>query len=254
MKDLLGDRIKNEFEDKTRFYLPKKNYCILRIDGRAFHTYVKKVQCEKPFDSFLMDNMIETTKFICSEVQGAIFGYTQSDEISILFSDLQNENSQLWFKGNIEKICSIAGSLATGKFLQMRFKKNIDEPLVQFDARTFSISDNPENVFDYFLWRQKDAERNSISSVARFLYSHKNLEKKSSRDKLKMIIDKNQDWDSYSQNEKYGCFIERQKILKPVVLNEKTDLNFIERNVWTSIDCPIFQENKQLMIDKISQK
>lgn len=215
-KDDLGDRMKGH-ERIFRHFLPKRQYYVLRIDGKSFHTYTKGL--DRPFDDGLMSDMQETMKFLCEEVQGAQFGYTQSDEITIVFTDLQNEQSDIWFGGNIQKIVSVAASLATSKFNQLRFvrsaKSNLDGnslldsevedfKLAQFDARVFSISQRHE-VLNNLYWRQKDASKNSIQMLARSLFSHKSLHGlNGSQLQDKMMLEEGVNWNDIQTTKKRG--------------------------------------------------
>lgn len=156
MKDSLGNRIKSDFEDRTRFSLVRRSYQVLRLDGKAFHTYTKN--CARPFDEQLMADMDEVAKKLCSQIQGAKFAYTQSDEITIVFTDLDTPETDLWFDGNIQKISSVAASMATAYFNALRK----DYPAMAFfDCRVFSVPVLPE-VLNTLLWRQMDATKNSV--------------------------------------------------------------------------------------------
>lgn len=204
--DSLGDRMKSQYEDRTRYFLPRRTYTIVRVDGKAFHTYTRG--CKKPFDEELMTSMDQATKFLCEEIQGAQYGYVQSDEISILMTDFNKITTSAWFDGNIQKITSVAASLATGKFnawIGNRFKADGSAQFetAYFDARVFTIPD-PIEVANYFIWRQKDAVRNSISMVARSFYSHKELDKKSTSDMQEMIHKKGVNWNNYPIGSKRG--------------------------------------------------
>jgi hypothetical protein len=156
----LGDRIKQDFEDRTRYLLPRRSYFILRVDGRAFSSYTQK--CAKPFDRQFMQDMDETAKYLCAEIQGAKMAFVQSDEISIVFTDFDTPETHLMFNGNIQKIVSVTASLAAAKFNQLR----PDGGLAGFDARVFSVPLRVE-VFNTLLWRQIDAMKNSIQMTAR---------------------------------------------------------------------------------------
>lgn len=198
----LEKRMKEQYETRMKYMLPRRTYTIVRIDGKAFHTFVKKENCKKPFDDKLMLSMGEAGKYICEESMGAQFGYVQSDECSILFTDFANENTDAWFNGNIQKICSVSASLFTAKFNEI-FKP---KTLAVFDARVFIIPD-PVEVSNYFIWRQKDAERNSIISVAQSYYSHKKLQNKSCKDMQDLIHEKGDNWNNYKNSQKRGIFI-----------------------------------------------
>jgi tRNA(His) 5'-end guanylyltransferase len=126
---------------------------------------------------------------------GAKFAYVQSDEISILLTDFEDIGTQAWFENNVQKMVSVAASMATAKFNQLRMMRatstylidnkgdshkslNLEDiqnfKLAEFDARVYQIPQKVE-VENYLIWRQQDATRNSISSVAQSLYSHKEL-------------------------------------------------------------------------------
>lgn len=183
MKDALGDRIKSQYEDRTRYYLPRRTYTVFRIDGKAFHSYTR--QLARPFDDKLQQAMDYTAEALLKEISGSKFSYTQSDEISILVTDFDRDETQAWFDGNIQKMVSVAASRATQAFNQKRLEQGY-EPTALFDARAFSIAD-PIEVENYFVWRQKDAMKNSIQMVARTSFSQKELNGVSSQGMLEMI-------------------------------------------------------------------
>ena len=120
-KDDLGTRMKEFYENRYRIFLPRRTNVLIRIDGKAFHTYTRGLN--KPYDDGLMEDMNETTKYLCENIQGAKMGYVQSDEISILITDYDDISTSAWFDNNIQKMCSIAASLATAKFNQLRMAR-----------------------------------------------------------------------------------------------------------------------------------
>jgi tRNA(His) 5'-end guanylyltransferase len=207
MKDDLGTRIKEQYENRTRYCLPRRTYTIIRLDGKTFHTFTRG--CQKPFDQDLINVMNLTAEALCKEIQGAQFAYVQSDEISILLTDFENINTDAWFDGNIQKIVSVTASLATGYFNAYceKIESLKDKNIAFFDARVFTIPDHIE-VENYFIWRQKDAVRNSIAMVAQSLYSHKELEGKSQSEQQDMIHAKGQNWNDTPDGFKRGRFIE----------------------------------------------
>ncbi len=201
MQDNLGDRMKHQYENRTRFELVRRSWHVLRVDGKAFHSYTKKIGTEKPFDFALIDRMNQTTKFLCENVQGAQLAYVQSDEISILFTDFAKIETDLWFDGNIQKIASITSSLATGFFNSYNNPK--PEALAFFDARVFTIPDQTE-VLNYFIWRYQDWVRNSLSMLARAHYSHKELHGKSNPEMHEMLYEKGVNWANQPDEIKNG--------------------------------------------------
>lgn len=231
-KDPLGERMKGQYEVRSRQLLPRRTYTIIRLDGKAFHTYTRGLN--KPFDKDLIDDMDSAVVKILPEIQGARFAYVQSDEISILLTDFAEENTAAWFDGNIQKITSVSASLMTAEFNFLRIKRQINfaeesqkkleylvgvdnaftqrypRQLAYFDSRVFTIPDRVE-VMNYFIWRNNDAARNSISMVAQSLYSHKELHGKSSADKQEMIFTKGINWNNYDKSLKNGRLIVREE-------------------------------------------
>lgn len=190
VNDALGDRMKG-YENVNRNYLTRRVPVIIRIDGKAFHTFTRGFK--KPFDEILVKSMQDTMKYLCENIQGCVLGYTQSDEITLVLIDYKRLDSCAWFDYNIQKIASIAASMATMAFNKF-FKVAIDEYFTSnklvtvltkadldynneltryysvldkainkgamFDARCFNIP--KDEVCNCVLWRQNDATRNSI--------------------------------------------------------------------------------------------
>jgi tRNA(His) 5'-end guanylyltransferase len=224
MKDPLGDRMKDFYEDRTRYKLARRTNTIIRIDGKAFHTFTKGL--DRPFDRGLIEDMDKTAEFLCQNIQGAKFAYVQSDEISILITDYDDIDTHAWFDGNLQKMASIAASLATAKFNQLRMARTCSDSdgdlaekmlanleieqfkLAMFDARVFQIP-YQEEVINYFIARQQDATRNSISSAAQSLYSAKELNGKKTSDMQEMIFQKGINWNDFTPREKRGSIIRR---------------------------------------------
>ncbi len=293
MKDQLGDRIKGFYEDRTRFLLPRRNYTIIRVDGKAFHTYTKGL--EVPFDQGLIEDMDETAAYLCKNIQGAKFAYVQSDEISILLTDFDTQQTDMWFDGNVQKMASVSASLATARFNQLRMIRfangNIDPmaslasslrdqtmspneiekfKMACFDARVFQIP-SPMEVENYFIWRQQDATRNSISSAARAFYSHKELNGKTSDEKQEMIFQKGINWNDYPTRCKRGGVIAKEnshwaipvdpnnsnkptgKAFKCESESQAATLEFNEdhkifvRSEWTPQEIPIFTQDRDFL-------
>ncbi len=217
MKDALGDRIKSQYENRTRYFLPRRTYTIIRLDGKAFHTYTKG--CERPFDTALIHAMNETANFLCQEIQGAKMAFVQSDEISILLTDFEKPTTSAWYDGNIQKITSISAALASAYFNKIRNEQGI-EKLAFFDSRVFTIPDRTE-VENYFIWRQNDCVRNSISMLAQSLYTHKELLGKSSNDLQELIFQKGQNWNDYPIRLKRGGLSLRVPYQKEMVTRHR---------------------------------
>jgi tRNA(His) 5'-end guanylyltransferase len=228
-KDSLGDRMKEFYEDRTRYLLPRRTYTVIRIDGKAFHTYTKGL--ERPFDTKLITDMDKTACYICKNIQGTKLAFVQSDEISIILTDFDKLNTSAWFNGNIQKMASISASLATAKFNELRPNK-----IALFDSRVFTLP-NREEVFNYLIWRQQDTVRNSISSVAQYLYSNKELHGKNSNEMQEMCFQKGINWNDYEPKLKRGRAIVKNYYEASGALRSK----------WESIDPPIFTENRHFL-------
>ena len=270
VKDDLGTRMKEQYEKKPRTYLERKVPVAIRIDGKAFHTFTKGFN--RPFDDILISSMQETTKYLCEHVQGCVLGYTQSDEITLILIDYQNENSDAWFEYQVQKICSISASMATAYFNKIFSEKVYDyeheyyeawnhstqeekymnalhkavDNLAMFDARCFNIP--VEEVTNLIYWRQLDARRNSIQMVGQTYFSAKQLHGKTCddiRDMLKSecsIV-----WEEFENYKKWGSCCIKHKINKTTADNQN-----IVRNVWT-IDkrIPIFVKEDRHYIDDL---
>ena len=180
MEQTLGERMK-EYEYVTRNKLTNRIPIIIRLDGKAFHSFTRGF--DKPVDDIMAKTMKETTKELCSKIQGVVMGYTQSDEISLVLMNTSNKSSELWFNNNLSKIISVSASICTLEFNRIfeREVKNIDyaDPYFSklytavFDSRAFTIPEG--DIVNYFIWRQRDCQKNAISSTARTLFSHKSL-------------------------------------------------------------------------------
>lgn len=271
MKDALGDRMKSFYEGRTKTLLPRRTYTIIRIDGKAFHTYTKGLN--RPFDDGFVEDMDLTAAYLCKNIQGAKFAFVQSDEISILLTDFDKLQTDAWFDGNVQKMVSVSASMATAKFNQLRFRRSLlenqvnfydklkvdfeianqkdgifnkstalqsnqkcfnDCKLAEFDSRAFTIPSATE-VENYFIWRQQDTVRNSISSVAQSLYSHKELNGVKTDQMQEMCFQKGVNWNDIDPKLKRGRLIVR-------MVEEGS-----ERSRWVSTGSPTFTQERECL-------
>ena len=226
VNDNLGMRMKNNYESVPKTRLMRRTPVAIRIDGKAFHTFTKGF--EKPFDMILIESMQQTMKYLCENIQGCVFGYCQSDEITLILVDYQTLTTDAWFDYEVQKICSISASMATmafNKFFETNVKNyirnimpNILTPLAEtymkatekgamFDARCFNIP--KEEVANLIYWRQLDATRNSIQMVGQANFSHRELQCKSCNEIQNMLLsEKEINWNNYPIPCKRGtaCF------------------------------------------------
>jgi len=221
--------MKEFYENRTRNFLPRRTYTIIRVDGKAFHSYTRGLI--RPFDEKLVNDMDETACYMCKNIQGAKFAFVQSDEISILLTDFEGLTTDAWFDGNIQKMVSISASLATAKFNELRPNK-----IALFDSRVFTIPSDIE-VENYFIWRQQDTTRNSISSVAQSMFSHRELENKNTDQMQEMCFQKGVNWNDFSAKLKRGRLIVKQDYEKEGATRSK----------WVSVEPPIFTQEREML-------
>ena len=199
VNDALGIRMKTFYEQVPKTRLVRRMPVAIRIDGKAFHTFTRGFQ--KPFDEVLGNAMVRTMEYLCKNIQGCVFGYTQSDEITLLLIDYQTLDTCAWFDYEIQKMCSISASMATIAFNKYFFEEARDwynrqlpstlqceqnivkqwkvykiaaEKGAMFDARCFNIP--KEEACNLVYWRQLDATRNSIQMVGQANFSHSELQ------------------------------------------------------------------------------
>ncbi len=238
------------YELETRTTLPERSYTLVRVDVRAGHSYLRRA--DKPFDRSFSSDMQETARFLCEEISGAVLAYTQSDEISILMQDFASANAQPWFGGGVQKIVSTSAALATAKLNELRPGK-----LATFDSRVFTLPTSVE-VANYFLWRQKDATRNSVSMAAQSLFSHKELQNKSRTDMREMMEIHGVFWEDFPEHLKYGAVVVKEQRLRPVsYLDRRTGevvMDQVLRNVWNVKPAPPFSATEGFLLDTIPEK
>ena len=215
----LGSRMKTYYEEVPKTKLMRRCPVIIRVDGRAFHTFTKG-----------MKTMQDTTKYLCQNIQGCMLGYTQSDEISLLLIDYKDIKTAAWFDYEVQKVCSVAASMATMAF-NKSFQENVENlyyntkvlmtyeegrkwydlyeskfDKAMFDARCFNIP--REDVVNYFFWRQQDASRNSVQMVGRAYFSHKEMEHKSNSEIQDMLmLQKGINWNDFPAEQKRGSCV-----------------------------------------------
>lgn len=227
MIDNLGDRMKSYYENRSKTFLTRRTPVIIRLDGKAFHTFTKGFN--KPFDEVMCSAMQQTMKYLCENIQGCVLGYTQSDEITLVLIDYQKLTTDAWFDYNVQKVCSVAASMATLAFnrqfqrqiVELSYNGKLDNDELTnsykrsaktgavFDARCFNIP--KEEVTNCILWRQQDAIRNSISSVGQANFSHKRLEGLDSKQIQELLFqEKGINWNNYPTKFKRGsCCIKK---------------------------------------------
>ena len=266
-KTTLGDRMKNNYENISRYYLTRRMPVIIRLDMKAGHTFTKGMK--KPFDDIFVKTMQDTMKYLCENIQGCVLGYTQSDEISLVLVDYTELTTDAWFGNNLQKMCSVSASMTTLAF-NKDFTRNISKQSkrlytehlekkdasyiesleiamdkgAMFDSRVFTIP--KEEVCNYMIWRQQDATRNSIQSVGQANFSQKELHGKSCNNIQDMLmIQKGINWNDYATTLKRGsCCI---KVDDGLTEYDETGniCGYTKRSKWIiDNEIPIFSQDR----------
>ncbi len=261
--------MKNNYENRAKTYLVRRMPVIIRIDGKAFHTFTRGFK--KPFDDILVKSMQETMKYLCENIQGCVLGYTQSDEITLVLTDYKTLTTDAWFDYSVQKMCSIAASMATMAFnrsfnswvnaynslqessgIQANWYITAMQRGAMFDARCFNIP--VEEVTNCLIWRQQDAVRNSIQSVGQANFSHKELNCKTCNNIQDMLMtEKGINWNDYPTTLKRGsCCIKTQfSIVDLSTYNGSTEDT--TRSCWViDNEIPIFTQDRDYIESRIN--
>lgn len=264
VNDELGMRMKEFYEGVPKTRLMRRTPVAIRIDGKAFHTFTRGF--ERPFDEVLIKAMQRTMKYLCENIQGCVLGYTQSDEITLILVDYKRLNSSAWFDYEVQKMCSIAASMATMAFNRF-FREEIDNntnlhPVkrnwhiaasfkgAMFDARVFNVP--REEVTNLIYWRQLDATRNSIQMVGQAYFSHNELQHKSCNVIQDMLHElKGINWNDYPTHMKRGsCCIKEWYQSPEVDIKDGA----CPRSRWViDTEIPIFKGEGREYIEKLIQ-
>lgn len=231
-KDSLGDRMKR-YESVSNIQLTPRSCVLVRVDGNAFHTFTKKLKKftkEKTlFNADFILSMRNAAMDTASRMQGFKLAYIQSDEASFLLSDFDTINTDGWFGYNHSKIVSLSASLMTSNFIKHITKPFpiLDDNFPIFDSRAFIIPN--DDVSNYFLWRARDWNRNSINMYARSFFSHSQLKNKNTNDIHEMLHGINKNWTNDLGNiEKNGTFLIKNQEMRKIDIKDCIKPNFKE--------------------------
>lgn len=209
----LHERMK-QYEAVSQTYLMRRTPVIIRLDGVAFHTFTKNF--DKPLDEVLSTAMKGTTLYLVNNIQGCVLGYTQSDEISLVLQDYKKLDTDAWFGYNVQKLVSVSAKMATAELNRLfnryiailpgetsgRYHEAIMEN-IGFDSRCWNLPF--EEVNNYLIDRQQDAERNSINLLAQQYYSQKELDGiKSNELQNKLFTEQGVNWNDLPDYQKRG--------------------------------------------------
>jgi tRNA(His) 5'-end guanylyltransferase len=246
-KDDFGDRMKMyEGIEAERILIPGLPICV-RLDGRAFHTFTRGLK--RPYDERLSRLMIETTKKLVEETH-AVIGYTQSDEISLIYAP-STQVDQVFFGGRVSKLVSTLTSIATAHFNEMCRKLIPEKGIATFDCRVWTVPSKEEAV-NCLLWRELDATKNSVSMASSAYYSHNFLNGKNGSEKQELLFQKGINWNDYPIFFKRGTYVKRvvfsRKLTTPELdklpikhtARENPDMEFTRSEI-RELDMPIFR-------------
>ena len=256
IKDSLGDRMKENYENIERRYLTKRMPTLIRVDGKAFHSFTKGFG--KPFDIILVESMWDTAEYLCANVAGCKLAYMQSDEITLLLTDYDKLETKPWFDKNITKMLSVSASMATMAFnkaftenvrvFELSLPKKPDEEVRKlferynsrkgtaiFDSRVFNVP--KEEVCNAFIWRQQDAMRNAVQMLGQSKFSQKQLQNKNCNDIQERL---RQEWgidfnDLPTHLKRGACAVK-----------EYYDKDGVQRSRWViDKDIPVFTQDRE---------
>ncbi len=265
-EDSLGDTMK-QYESVPKLFLMRKTPVIIRLDGKAFHSFTKGF--DRPFDEIMIQSMWETAKYLCQNIQGCKIAYVQSDEISLLLTDYDDIKTEAWFGYNVEKMTSISASMATLAFnnsyttiVNDKYNKLVESPSEEDKKNVESIDKKFNNYFkkintalfdsrvanyplheviNYFIWRQQDATRNAIQMVGQANFSHSQLQGKNCNEIQEMLWqEKGINFNNLPTYQKRGACIVKQDTFIIDSVNGSTT----RKKWWVDKDIPIFTQNR----------
>jgi tRNA(His) guanylyltransferase len=249
-KDDLGDRMKlYEGMEAARRFMPRLPI-VARMDGRGFSKFTKGML--RPYDQRMQEAMLNTTKRLMEETH-ACMGYTQSDEITLAWY-ATGARERIWFDGRVAKMTSQTAALATIYFYEevLKLMPEFAPRLPTFDSRVW-VCPTLEEAANAFLWRERDATKNSVSMAASSVYSHNELYRKTTNQQKDMLMEKGINWNNYSSVFKRGAFFQRKTVEGIVDCEELAELpplhkahsdpNFaFQRSRIMQIEMPVFDK------------
>lgn len=237
----LAERMKT-YESVSKTSLMIRTPVIVRVDGRAFHTYTRKF--DKPKDYRIDDAMNTTMLYLCKNIPGCILGYCQSDEISLVITDYKTLDTSPWFDYEVQKLVSVISSMATMAFNQrmMHLTGGTTCYGAMFDTRAFNVP--AHEVENYLIWRQQDCIRNMVSSYARSQYSQKEIHGRDSDQLILMLAKKGIIWTDLDSKIRNGCLAMKSPVedtgeLKWAILEETPFFITVRESIANLVNNPV---------------
>lgn len=238
--DSLGDRMKR-YEAVADATLMRRAPAIVRVDGKAFHSLTRGMQ--KPFDPEFSFCMVNAASALVLELQGAKLAYVQSDEISVVLTDYDTLQTDAWFAYRVQKMASVAASIATAAFTEQfqRYPHFKGRPL--FDGRVFSLPSEDE-VVNYLIWRQQDDVRNSIQATGQAHFSAKQLHGKNQKEIQEMLFqERGINWNDTPTYLKRGVVVSRESVSGVGdTIRHQIDVNY---------DIPVFTADRLFILNRL---
>lgn len=251
-KTTLGDRMKSYEQPSTSRKAFKGQPLIARLDGKNFHTFTRGLK--RPYDERLSALMLEVTMALVDRFQ-AIIGYTQSDEITLVWHSSTTATAEYPFDGRFQKLDSLLAGFASAYFSHRlpvflpektpfgRFDERVFVAPPTFDARSFVVPSLLE-AYHCFLWRQQDCVKNAISMAAQSMFPHKELQGLHGPEMQELMFSKfGVNFNDYPAFFKRGQFARRVKTLRHLTEQELDRIppvyhptGPVERSFVTAID------------------
>ena len=253
----LRDRMK-QYETVTKNWLTLRTPKVIRLDMKGAAAFCKGF--EQPFDDLFSRCMMKTAQELCANIPGAVFAYTQSDKISVVLNDVNEEDkTDSWCDGCVNKMVALSAGMATlafNKAYAEEVSKLHDVELdaiygpkqwtAQFDSRTFCLPDVWE-VRNYILWCQQEAGANSVQLAGAAEFGTKEIEGKNVETIKKMLEEKGKKWESYPERFRRGCLIGPAKIKSTALDMQSGEVKDVVRKSWEAVGTPDFSEGSDIL-------
>lgn len=218
---------------------------IIRLDGRAFHSYCRGLA--RPFDSMFMRDMDATTLALAEQIDGVRLAYVQSDEISLLLTDRIDGSEAVqgfMFGGQVQKLTSISAAIASSTLNVHRYRVT-SQSIAQFDSRVFQLPEM-DAVQRYFEWRQADARVNSLGMLASTHFSHRQLHGVSTTARAEMLRSVGVDPDALPPAFVHGRVVRRTPVEKQTTFFDRRlgidrTVDFIRQEAYVDV-APSFSD------------
>ena len=249
----LSDRIKL-YENTYRQVFPPNSWIIIRLDGKGFHTWTRGLT---QFNEGLSNTFISTAVSVVDSIfSNALLAYGQSDEVTIVLSPVYDP-AQYMFGAKHDKLVSVSSSAFTAAFNSCKneYADLRSKPPAIFDSRVFAVP-SVDEVINTLLFRQQDAVRNSVQSLARTLASHKECHGLDSSGLQDLCHERGTNWNDLAPKWKRGwTLVKRQVTIDPAQYHGPIEYRPTEpyaRKTW-SLETPDILKERDALISNIKE-